>query len=305
MADVLPSSAHDFRENHVENQSCFPFFSDMKYPGDSGNHNGIEKGLKPFSNCLSVPSSGSISNSGLHSTTGSVSSDTGSLNSVFYRAKCNGNIGNEYSRDPLKVSHSSDSNIGGRGNALKHIRMHPLKSLPDNETTSDNVKRHGPPHEVTYTISDEMENASNQVVLLPAPPPDDEDSDNDSIAGCDVVGPCSPRHLDWRDSRDFSKSPMSRTAPANSRCLCCMLLIFILSTAGLSTVLVLMYMGMLEFAPSPPMQSFVGQGRVRLGDGALIREVRSFHTILSSAFSVSHSHPYPEKKASTHTHEVK
>lgn len=322
MADILPPSApHD-----TDHKSRFTFLSasiDSMSPASTNSHShsgsSYDKGGRPYCNGLSATSPGSVNNYGPHGKMGSVSSDTGSLNSVFYKSdrfnRGSGNIvhGNEYIKDPMnqcqtarssgpismnntttypittqtnnspKNTHTNISNPNGSLPWEKQIKPQPVKI---NQTKDDDTLRKAPfknngyctsgnTHEVTYSISDELENRASHVVLLPPPPAplEDVDSDNDSMAGCDGVGPCQPRHLDWRDSRDFTKSPTSRAAQGNSRCLCCMLLIFILSTAGLSTVLVLMYMGMLEFSAGSKAEAYVGPGRVRLGDGALVREV--------------------------------
>lgn len=209
-----------------------------------------------------VTSSGNRSN---HSSGDSTISSGGgsSINSVFYRSKDTPASGNEYVREPIKVI----SNIATQ-------RLYPHGPAKCNEPACMSLKSKVNSEEVTYTITDELDDGSNQNAFLP-PPPTDIDSDNDSVGGCEVGGPCSPRHQEWRSSRDLSKSPTVRGLnQGNNRCLCCMLLVFVLSTAGLTGVIVLMYLGKLQLAPIPTIQTFNQEGRARLGEGALTREVR-------------------------------
>lgn len=57
------------------------------------------------------------------------------------------------------------------------------------------------------------------------------------------------RYSERSDSRDLSKSPMSRasrTRGGKGRCMCCMMCVFLLSTAGLAAVLALTYAGEMQ-----------------------------------------------------------
>ncbi|KAK3729422.1 hypothetical protein RRG08_053619 [Elysia crispata] len=281
---------------------------------------------------LTLRSSGS-SSGGSNSSADSTISDNSSVNSVFYKAKSPSSPTsgiNEYVREPLKVPPGmNSSNESGKppapqpnnmnGSAIS--RLYPSNSpqhyklsanhIPQKQAenmaslTSLKSKLNSSQQEVTYTVQDELDDTSNQVVFLP-PPPTDLDSDCDSVGRCDIGGPCSPRHRtgagrgresSWlRSSRELSKSPTGRgsNSTGNNRCLCCMLLVFIASSAGLAAILVLMYLGMLQLAPIPTIREYKDDGMTSsLGDGALMREERSgpLHTSLFRIDQVLSSPP--------------
>ncbi|XP_076458335.1 membrane metallo-endopeptidase-like 1 isoform X2 [Babylonia areolata] len=65
-------------------------------------------------------------------------------------------------------------------------------------------------------------------------------------------------HRDSRILRELSKSSLSRRsarAGGKGRCLCCMMCIFLLSTAGLGAVLALTYAGKVDLGPDPSSSS--------------------------------------------------
>lgn len=79
------------------------------------------------------------------------------------------------------------------------------------------------------------------------------------------------RHSELRDSRDLSKSPLSRRSRPGSkgRCMCCMMCVFLLSTAGLGAVLALTYAGKVQLMPAAPRHTSHSNGGFkidRLGD---------------------------------------
>lgn len=189
------------------------------------------------------------------------SSGGSSANSVFFKSKESG--ANDFVKSPSKTPNKKASSC-----------LRANGSARSNDTTSCmSLKSKLTSEEVSYTITDEMDDSSNQVIFLP-PPPTDFDSDNDSDGRCDVGGPCSPRHPDWRSSGELSKSPTSRGMnQGNNKCLCCMLLVFVLSTAGLAAVVVLMHLGKLQLAPIPNVRNYNDQNGARLLDGSLVREV--------------------------------
>ena len=261
---------------------------------------------------LALRGSGSSFGGHSHSSADSTISDNSSVNSVFYKAKSPSSPTNEYVREPLKVPPGmNNTNDSGKPPAPQSInmngsavhRLYPTNSPqhynqnlnpppPHKQQQSDNMasltslksKLNNSQQEVTYTVQDELEDSSNQVVFLP-PPPTDLDSDCDSVGRCDIGGPCSPRHRhgngrgresSWmRSSRELSKSPTGRgpRASGNNRCLCCMLMVFVLSSAGLSAILLLMYLGKLQLAPIPTIREYLEEGKPKLGEGALLREV--------------------------------
>lgn len=241
---------------------------------DPANPGGISKGYIKNNNnktsrkqCVSVSSQRSNLSSG-ESSAGS------SVNSVFYRTK-NG-TGNDYVRGPGKVGRKAGAQ-----------RLIPNGVAKSNDTTSClSSKAKMTAEEVTYTISDDIDDASNQAAFLP-PPPTDLDSDSDSDGRCDIGGPCSPRHHDWRSSGDLSKSPTSRRiGHGNNRCLCCMLLVFVLSTVGLSSVLVLLHLGKLQLAAMHNSHRFNEKAGGALGEGALVREVSFLSKLLIYIVSI-------------------
>lgn len=263
---ISPLVTHHYGSSSLPNGVARLKNTNMINNNNNNNNNVLGAGGAHHNSTSSQRSSHSSGESSLSSS----SSGASSVNSVFYKAKTTSvsSAGNEYVREPLKVvCNGSVSSYGGPN------RLYPNGANPNVDSSCTSLKSKLVSEEVTYTINDEMDDSSNQVVFLP-PPPTDIDSDNDSVGGCDVGGACSPRHHDWRSSRDLSKSPTSRGINhGNSRCLCCMLLVFVLSTAGLTAVLVLMYLGKLQLAPLPSVHSYNEEGRARLGEGALIREV--------------------------------
>ena len=93
-----------------------------------------------------------------------------------------------------------------------------------------------------------------------------------------------PRHMDMMDSRDFSKSSLTRRRGhdpgSKGRCMCCMMCVFLLSTASLGAVLALTYAGHVTLRPQDHAQrtSFVthsnGGSKIdRLGDEKVITKV--------------------------------
>nr|KAG5695083.1 hypothetical protein BaRGS_015059 [Batillaria attramentaria] len=73
----------------------------------------------------------------------------------------------------------------------------------------------------------------------------------------------SRNNSDMRDFRDLSKSPLSlsrRRRGGKGRCMCCMMCVFLLSTAGLGAVLLLIYAGKVELVPSWPENSSHANG---------------------------------------------
>ncbi|RUS81385.1 hypothetical protein EGW08_010857, partial [Elysia chlorotica] len=233
---------------------------------------------------------------------------------------------NEYVREPLKVPPGLNTNMENgkmpapqpthmNGTAIS--RLYPLNS-PTQQSHYNHNMNHAPhkqqtdnmasltslkskltnsQQEITYTVQDELEESGNQVVFLP-PPPTDLDSDCDSVGRCDIGGPCSPRHRNGRDresaswmrsSRELSKSPTGgggSGSAGNSRCICCMLLVFVASSAGLSAILLLMYLGMLQLAPIPTLKEYVKPETPALGDGALLREVCEKPECLKTSASI-------------------
>ncbi|KAK7104946.1 hypothetical protein V1264_019582 [Littorina saxatilis] len=87
------------------------------------------------------------------------------------------------------------------------------------------------------------------------------------------------RHDELRDSRDLSKSPLSRRSSrpgGKGRCMCCMMCVFLLSTAGLGAVLALTYAGKVQLMPSAPRHTSHSNGGFkidRLGDDKVLVQV--------------------------------
>ncbi|CAG5133109.1 unnamed protein product, partial [Candidula unifasciata] len=250
--------------------------SPLEPPKDPPSSGGISKGYIKNNNnktsrkqCVSASSGSQRSN---HSS--GDSSGGSSVNSVFYRSK-NGAV-NEYVRGPSKVGRKTGAQRLIPNGAAKVNDATPCLSLKSKVTSE----------EVTYTITDDIDDASNQTAFLP-PPPTDIDSDSDSVGRCDIGGPCSPRHHDWRSSEDLSKSPTSRRmGRGNSRCLCCMLLVFVLSTIGLSSVLVLLHLGKLQLAAIQSSHRYNEKGGGALGEGALVREICETPLCLKTSSSI-------------------
>ncbi|GFS16030.1 hypothetical protein ElyMa_006784800 [Elysia marginata] len=308
-ADLSVRAGDLVRANGIIAATTTTTASAAMIPTDNNNANNNNNNHHQL---LALRNSGS-SYAGSHSSGDSTISDNSSVNSVFYKAKSPSSPTsgiNEYVREPLKVPPGINNvNESGKppapqpnsmngsaiprlypSNSPQHYNQNqnpapPLKH-PDNmaSLTSLKSKLNSLHQELTYTVQDELEDSTNQVVFLP-PPPTDVDSDCDSVGRCDIGGPCSPRHRNsngrgrdssWlRSSRELSKSPTGRGSGSggNNRCLCCMLLVFVLSSAALSAILLLMYLGKLQLAPIPTIREYMKEGTPKLGEGALLREV--------------------------------